>query len=80
MKAMVKKGKADTSKKSEMTPLFMDTTCNREPGTSTWEAMYLLLEEEQPRILEIKITVHGRDYFDASIIELACSFPHRIAT
>ena len=43
---MVKKGKGVTSKKSEMTPLFIDTTCNKEAGTSTWEAMYQLLEEE----------------------------------
>lgn len=43
---MVKKGKAPTSEKSEMTPLFTDTTCNQDAGTFTWETMYHLLEEE----------------------------------
>lgn len=77
--AMAKKGRAVVSEKSEMTPLFMDTTCNREGGTSTWEAMYNILEEEQPRILEMKVTVDRRDSSDASMFETTCSFLHRIA-
>lgn len=76
---MVKKGKAVVSKNSEMTPLFTDTTCNREGGTSTWEAMYNILEEEQPRILEMKVIVDGCDSSDASMFETTCSFLHRIA-
>ena len=75
---MVKKGKAVVSEKLDMTPLFTNTTCNKEGGTSTWEAMYNILEEEQPRILEMKITVDGRDSSDASMFETACSFLHRI--
>ena len=58
--------------------MFMDTTCNREIGTSTWEAMYNILEEEQPRILEMKVTVDGCDSLDASMFETTCSFLHRI--
>ena len=73
---MVKKGKAVASEKSEMTPLFMDTTCNKEAGMSTWEVMYQLLEEEQPRILETTITVGGCDSSNASINDIACSFMH----
>lgn len=63
---MVKKGKAVTSKKIEMTPLFTDTTCSIEGGTSTSEAMYNIMEEEQLRIMETKVTVDGRDSLDAS--------------
>lgn len=70
---MVNKGKAVASKKLEMTPLFEDTTCNRDGGTSTWEAMYNILEEEQPRIMQTKITVDGRDSLGASMLEMACS-------
>lgn len=62
-----------------MTPLFTDTTCSREGGTSTWEAMYNILEEEQPRILETKVTVDGRDSSHTSMFEIACSFLHRRA-
>jgi len=76
---MVKKGKAIASKKLELTSLFTDNTCNKEAGTSTWETMYQLLEEEQLRILETMIRVDGCDSFDASIHELVCSFLHRIA-
>ena len=76
---MGKKGKALVSEKTEMTPLFTDTTCTREAGISTWEGMYSLLEEENPRVMEVTaITdVHGSS--EASLIELACSFLHRIA-
>ena len=76
---MVNKGKAIISKKSKMTPLFTDTTCNREGGTYTWESMYNIMEEEQPRILEMKIIVDRRDSLDASMLETTCSFLHRIA-
>jgi len=54
---MGKKGKAVASKKTEMTPLFVDTTCSGEGGTSTCETMYNILEEEQPRIMETNAIV-----------------------
>lgn len=77
---IVKKGKAVTSEKSEITPLFSDTTCIRDGGTSTWETMYNILEEEEPRLMETKITVDGRDSSNASIFQMTCSFLHCIAT
>lgn len=80
LRTIVNKGKEVASEKLEMTPLFTDTTCNREGGTSTWEAMYNILEEEAPRIMETKITVDGRDSSNTSMLETACSFFHHIAT
>jgi len=65
---MGKKGKVVASKKTKMTPLFKNTTCNREGGTSAWETMYNILEEEQPRIMEINVTFDGRDSSNASMI------------
>jgi len=62
-----------------MIPLFYDTTCNRDRGTSTWEAMYDLLEEEKPRPLVEKATTDAHDSSDASYFETTCSFLHRIA-
>jgi len=76
---MGKKGKAPVSEKSEMIPLFTDTTCTKEVGISTWEGMYRLLEEENPRVMEVTATVDGRGSSEASLIELACLFLHRIA-
>lgn len=73
----MKKGKAVVSEKPEMTPLFMDTFSGEE-GTSMWEAMYNIVEEEKPRILEMKVTVDGRDSSDASMFETTCSFLHHI--
>lgn len=75
---MGKKGKAPASKKTEMTPLVTDTTCARDVGISTWEAMYQLLKEENPRIMKVTATADGRGSFKASLTELACSFLHRI--
>lgn len=79
LRTMVKKGKAVASEKSEMTPLFTNTICNREGGTSIWEAMYNILEKEQLRIMETKIIVDGRDSSDTSMLEMTCSFLHHIA-
>ena len=45
---------------------------------STWETMYDLLEEEEPRPLETKVRTDGNVSSDASIFETACSFLHRI--
>ena len=79
LRTMVKKGKVVISEKSKITPLLMDITCNREGGISTWEAMYNILEEEKPRILETKITFDGCDSSNPSLLETGCSFLHRIA-
>lgn len=75
---MVKEGKAVVPEKSEMTLLFTNTTCSREGGTSTWEAMYNILEEEQPRIPETKVTVDSCDSSNASMFETTCSFLHHL--
>ena len=53
---MGKKGKAPIVEDKEMTPLYTDTTCNRDANISTWECMYSLLEEEKPRVMEVKAT------------------------
>ena len=42
--------------------------------------MYNILEEEQIGVMETKVIVDGRDSSDASMLEMTCSFLHRIAT
>ena len=76
---MRKKGKALSSEEKEMAPLYTDTTCNRDAGISTWEGMHNLLEEENPRVMEVEATAGSHNSSEASITELACSFLHRIA-
>ena len=53
---MGKKNKAQGSeakeKTKEMAPLYTDTACNRDTGISTWEGMYRLLEEENPKVMK----------------------------
>jgi len=78
LEKLAKKGKATTSEKSDMIPLFFDTTCNKDEGTTSWEAMYNLLEGEKPRPLVIKATVDAQGSSDASYFEATCSFLHRI--
>jgi len=41
--------------------------------------MYNLLEEENPRVMEVASTAGSNSYFEAYITKLACSFLHRIA-
>lgn len=76
---MGRKGKALVAEKTEMTPLFTDTTYTREASISTWEGMYSLLEEENPRVMEVTVTTNARRSSEASLTELACSFLHYIA-
>ncbi len=40
--------------------------------------MYSQLEEENPRVMEVKATTDSRGSSKASITKLACSFLHRI--
>ena len=76
---MGKKGKAPSSEEKEMAPLYTDTTCNRDAGIATWEGMYNLLEEENPRVMEVTATTGSNGSSEASLSELAFSFLHRIA-
>ena len=76
---MGKKGKAPSSEEKEMVPLYTDIAFNRDAGIATWEGMYNLLEEENPRVMEVKAIVGSHSSSEAYITELACSFLHRIA-
>lgn len=80
---MGKKNKAQTSeakeKTKEMAPLYTYTACNRDVGISTWESMYRILEEENPRIMKVAAVAGSQRSSEASLEELACSFLHTIA-
>jgi len=76
---MGKKSKAQSSEVKGMAPLYTDTACNRDAGISTWEGMYRLLEEENPRIMKVVTGSDSQGSSEASLEELACSFLHRIA-
>ena len=76
---MGKKGKALVAEDKEMMPLYTDTTCNKDADITTWEGMYSLLKEENPRVMEVKATTGSHGPSEASITELACSFLHWIA-
>ena len=62
-----------------MTPLYTYTTYNKDVEVTTWEGMHSLLEEENPRVMEVTATADSCGSSEASITELACSFLHRIA-
>eukprot|EP00253_Pinus_taeda_P026962 PITA_26962 len=69
---MGKKGKAPSFEGKEMMPLYKDTTCNRDATVTTWESMHSLLEEENPRVMEVTTTDYSRRSSEASITELTC--------
>ena len=78
-KKNIARGSETREKTKEMAPLYTDTTCNRDAGISTWEGMYRLLEEENPRIMKVTAAVAGASRpSEASLEDLACSFLHRI--
>ena len=75
---MGKKGKAPISEDKQMTPLYIETTCNKDVGITTWKGMYSLLEEEYPKVMEVTTTAGSHKSSEVSITDLACSFLHRI--
>ena len=80
---MGKKNRAQGSEAKEnmkeMVPLYTNTTCNKDAGISTWESMYRLLEEGNPRVMKVIVVASSQRSSEASLEELACSFLHRIA-
>jgi len=74
-----KKSKTPSSEEKEMVPLYTDTACNRDAGIATWEGMYNLLEEENPRVMEVTVVASSQSSSEASLEDLACSFLHLIA-
>ena len=76
---MGKKEKTPSSENKEMASLYADTACNKDAGITTWEGMHNLLEEENPRVMEVAATAGSSNSSKASLTELACSFLHRIA-
>lgn len=75
---MGKKNKAPSSEEKEMAPLYTDTACNKDAGIATWEGMYRLFEEENPRVMEVTVVAGSQSSSEATLTELACSFLHRI--
>ena len=76
---MGNKGKDPSSEDTKMAPLCTDTTCNKDVGITTWEGMYNLLKEEDPKVMEVTTTAGSHGSSEVSITDLACSFLHRIA-
>ena len=75
---MGKKEKDPSAENKEMASLYADTACNKDVGITTWEGMYNLLEEENPRVMKVMATTRSSNSFEASLTELAGSFLHRI--
>ena len=75
---MGKKEKSSNSENREMASLYADTACNKDAGITTWEGMYNLLEEENPRVMQVAATAGSSNSSEATLKELACSFLHRI--
>ena len=73
---MGKKSKAPSSEEKEMAPMYTERACNKDAGIATWEGMYNMLEEENPKVMEVVATRGSNGSFEASLIELACSFLH----
>ena len=61
-----------------MLPLFTYTTCGLQSGSSSWEEMYKLFEDEKPHRVQHKVTVNDSDSSEATIEEVANSFMHQV--
>ena len=53
---MGKKEKVPSAENKEMASLYTDTAGNKDADITTWEGMHNLLEEENPRVMEVAAT------------------------
>ena len=53
--------------------------CTADGGTTTWQAIYTILEDEKPKVVEVKATADDAKPSDLQFKDAACSFLHRIA-
>ena len=65
---------------NEMAPLILDTTCNPEIGSSSWEGIYQLFENKKPQvILDRRVLANDTLPNDSkSWMDTTNSFLHRI--
>ena len=61
-----------------MAPLYANKAYNRDAEIATWEGMYNLLEQENPRVIEVTALAGSQSSSEASLEDLACSFLHWI--
>ena len=80
---MRKRGKeisqTSSKKDTDMSSLFSDTVCNKDCGSSSWEAMYKLFEDEGPRVIDKVSATCTNSTSDATLFGVACSYIHWIA-
>ena len=63
-----------------MSPLFSDTACNKDCGSSSWETMYKLFEVENPKLITIVSTTGSTSTSGMTYFNVACLFVHKVAT
>lgn len=65
---------------AEMSPLFMDTTCMLDAGSSSWEVIYKFFKDENLRVFDKQSAIADAPAPDAGAVwnDVANSFLHRI--
>ena len=62
-----------------MLPIVLDNVCTADGGATKWQAIYTILEDEEPEVVEVKATVDDATPSNLQFKDIACSFLHRIA-
>lgn len=72
---------APSSEPNEILPMFTNTTCTPNIGTTSWEDMYNIFKEEEPRVVERNATKNdSTSTSETTWINVANSHLHRIPT
>ena len=75
---MNKKGKeiaqSPSTEDSDMSPLFSDTTCNKECDSLSWEAMYQFFENENPILIDKVASADLSVSSNPTDFNVTCSF------
>ena len=62
-----------------MSPIVSDIVCTTDGGATKWQAIYTILDDEEPEVVEVKAIIDDARPSNLQFKDIACSFFHRIA-
>ena len=65
---------------TRMAPIVSDTVCTVDGGDTKWQVIYTILEDKEPKVVEVMATADDATPSNLQFKDIACSFLHRIAT
>ena len=63
---------------TELSPIVSDTVCTVDGGATKWKFIYTILEDKEPKVMEVTMIADDATPSNLQFKDIACSFLHRI--